>query len=476
MKILSWKAVCFLSIVALFGSSCSTEDTITYEASGEDTITYEASGTIDGHDYVDLGLSVKWATCNLGAQNPWEIGEHYAWGYTTPYTEWTYANYSFSFAPCNKKYELDAQYDAVTANWGESWRMPTKEEIDELLDNNKCDWVWVDNVNDTGISGYNVKSKKNGNSIFLPAGKYTPHENYLTITDICGHYWSSTADPSIDKHPSDQAPWTIYFKNGIHYESIKKCYDGLNIRGVVGTPNHYFPKPEDCPIDNNETERQGATVSGKLGNHTYVDLGLPSRTLWATYNVGASMPHEYGEYYAWGEVSPKDLYNQETYKYFLGYSESGPYHYAQYSKYIWFNGHGTPDYKLSLDPEDDAATVNWGSQWQMPSKEQIEELAKYCKWYSKNLTVNGKKVYGWIGESKINGYKIYLARADWKYNNVPLSYMNVWYWSRDLSGDTSADGTDYWAWYMIIKSQDNIMEAKETDRVQGLPVRPVVKQ
>ena len=61
------------------------------------------------------------------------------------------------------------------------------------------------------------------------------------------------------------------------------------------------------------------------------------------------MPHEYGEYYAWGEVSPKDLYNQETYKYFLGYSESGPYHYAQYSKYIWFNGHGTPDYKLSLD-------------------------------------------------------------------------------------------------------------------------------
>ena len=94
---------------------------------------FAASGTIGGHEYVDLGLSVKWATCNLGAQNLWETGNYYAWGDTKPYTEWTYANYGFSFVPCSPDYVLDAQWDAVTANWGTSWRTPTKEEIDELI-------------------------------------------------------------------------------------------------------------------------------------------------------------------------------------------------------------------------------------------------------------------------------------------------------------------------------------------------------
>ena len=427
-----------------------------------------SSGTIDGHEYVDLGLSVKWATCNLGAQHPGEVGDYYAWAESTPHTEWTEANYNFNFAPCDNDYVLDAKYDAITVNWGNSWRMPTKEEIEELIDPNKCDWIWAENYENSGNSGCLVTSKINGNSIFLPAG-------HSRLSKAAGNYWSSTGDPSVFKRPYNHSPWTIFFQNGIHYSAIGKCSDGLNIRGVVGRPNRFFP--EDSKIDEGETQKQGFTVNGRTGNHTYVDLGLPSKTLWATYNVGASMPHEYGEYYAWGETSPKSYYDQSTYKFFIGNSDSGPYYWAQYSKYIWDSRHGKPDNILTLQAGDDAATANWGSKWKMPSKEQAEELSYYCKWYEKSLTVNGKRILGWIGESKLNGNKIYLPCSDIKYAQVPVDHMLAWYWTCDLYGDPKdwASTDDYRAYCMAATGPPYILDLITTSRYQGLPVRAVVK-
>lgn len=465
-------------LMSLFWACSKDDNSSTHDSTDpidnndeDNSYTYNSSGTIDNHDFVDLGLSVKWATCNLGATSPLESGNRYAWGETTPWNDWTPANYYFAFAPCSPDYILDANYDAVTANWGESWRMPTIEEIFELLDSNNCDWKWMENIEGQDINGYKVTSKKNGNSLFLPAGH---HDD---ISNSAGYYWSSTAGPEVYKHPDQQAPWTLSFTAFKHRDGLSQCFNGLSIRGVVGSPNRFFPegKPK---IDEAETQEQGITVNGEVGSHTYVDLGLPSRTLWATYNVGATLPHEYGEYYAWGETAPKELYDEETYKFFSGYSESGPFHFAQYSKYIWFNGHGTLDYKLTLDPEDDAATVNWGGQWQMPSRKQCEELATYCKWYSKDVTINNKRVYGFIGESHINGNKIYIPASDFKYKQVPLTHMTWAYWTRDLSGDPKnwANCDDYHAAYMGIQAQNNILYVKEWSRFYGQPVRAVVKQ
>ena len=117
------------------------------------------------------------------------------------------------------------------------------------------------------------------------------------------------------------------------------------------------------------------------GNHEYVDLGLPSGTLWATTNLGADAPEEYGFYYAWGETEPKDAYNWPTYKWMTeGYSDwTGINKYTfddgQHSA-IWYDESGNfiGDGVTELLPEDDAATVNWGSQWQMPSIAQFQEL------------------------------------------------------------------------------------------------------
>lgn len=141
-------------------------------------------GTIRGHKYVDLGLSVKWATCNVGATAPEEYGDYFAWGETTPKSEYTAEN-----SKTNEKnigvISSNAAYDAATVNWGGSWRMPTEAEIQELMDN--CTWTWT-TQND--VNGCKVKSKKNGNSIFLPAAGFRRGSSLRNAG--CGYYWSST--------------------------------------------------------------------------------------------------------------------------------------------------------------------------------------------------------------------------------------------------------------------------------------------
>ena len=106
------------------------------------------------------------------------------------------------------------------------------------------------------------------------------------------------------------------------------------------------------------------------GGHEYVDLGLPSGTLWATCNVGANAPEEYGDYFAWGETQPKDVYNWSTYQYCMG-SETTLTKYCTNSS---FGYNGFTDNLTTLLPEDDAATANWGSEWRMPTKEEWDEL------------------------------------------------------------------------------------------------------
>ena len=111
--------------------------------------------------------------------------------------------------------------------------------------------------------------------------------------------------------------------------------------------------------------------------YEYVDLGLPSGTLWATCNVGASSPEEFGDFFCWGETSAKDWYEYSTYKYCMGSHLT----LTKYCNNSEFGYNGFTDDKTVLDPEDDAATVNMGEDWCTPSPDQLNEL-KQCtrKW------------------------------------------------------------------------------------------------
>lgn len=162
----------------------------------------------NGYEYVDLGLSVKWATCNVGATKPEEYGDYYAWGEIETKTGYSWANYKYRSTGDSpddikfKKYSTDRIYgindcksvlesddDVARVKWGGKWRMPTESERDELY--HKCKWIWT-TVN--GVSGYVVTSKLPGftdRSIFLPAAGFKD-ETGLHHDGSFGAYWSSS--------------------------------------------------------------------------------------------------------------------------------------------------------------------------------------------------------------------------------------------------------------------------------------------
>lgn len=159
-------------------------------------------GTISSHDYVDLGLSVKWATCNVGASSPSEVGTYVAWGEITQKTQYDWSSYSLcaGSGSAQLKYNLQTEYgvvdnkttlemadDLAHTKWGDSWRMPTLEEMRELKE--KCVWAWTTM---DGVKGVKVTSRANGKSIFLPAAGYKKGERSFDIQSLNGHYWSST--------------------------------------------------------------------------------------------------------------------------------------------------------------------------------------------------------------------------------------------------------------------------------------------
>lgn len=146
-----------------------------------------ASNVANGHEWVDLGLSVKWATCNVGANTPEAEGNYYAWGEIAPKDEYTNNN-SVTYGQQMDDFSGNAQYDAATANWGGDWRMPTSSEMSELV--NKCTWEWTTQNN---VKGYMVTGP-NGNSIFLPVTGYFYSSTFTSGTCGYSYYWCSSPD------------------------------------------------------------------------------------------------------------------------------------------------------------------------------------------------------------------------------------------------------------------------------------------
>ena len=170
---------------------------------------------------VDLGLSVKWATCNVGATTPEEYGDYFAWGETTTnetYTENNCATYNVSMNDISG----NAQYDAATANWGGSWRMPTKNELNELINN--CTWTWT---TQNGVNGYNVEGP-NGNSIFLPAAGHRLGSS-LYCAGIYGIYWSSTPY----ENDGGYSAYYFGFESDSHHMANDGRYYGQSVRPVL---------------------------------------------------------------------------------------------------------------------------------------------------------------------------------------------------------------------------------------------------
>lgn len=200
----------------------------------------------------------------------------------------------------------------------------------------------------------------------------------------------------------------------------------------------------------------------QINNHEYVDLGLPSGLKWATCNVGANSPEDYGDYFAWGEVEPKETYNWSTYKYCNGSSST-------LTKYCYDSSYGKDgftDTKTVLDPEDDAATVNWGGNWRMPTTEEQQELINNCTWnWTTQNGVNGYKVTG------PNGNSIFLPAAGYMYEGT---LNNAGSYGRYCSSSLDTGFPSY-AYYVFFYSGYVDWDDYFGYRYYGLSVRPVCK-
>ena len=223
----------------------------------------------DNHEYVDLGLpsGTLWATCNVGAEKPEDYGLYFAWGdtigyakdesytfnwknykwmtpgqsgwqYVTKYTTsdgeksgcWyngdTYVGTTVDGVTYKNLTELLPEDDAATANWGSGWRMPTRQEQEDLRNSAYCTWTWKTNYNGSGVNGYEVKSKSNGNSIFLPAAGYR-YDASLRYEGSYGDYWSS----SLYTSSSDYAYILSFNSSSIDWHGSDRCC-GRSVRAV----------------------------------------------------------------------------------------------------------------------------------------------------------------------------------------------------------------------------------------------------
>ena len=194
-----------------------------------------------------------------------------------------------------------------------------------------------------------------------------------------------------------------------------------------------------------------------IKEHEWVDLGLPSGTLWATENVGASSPEDYREYFAWGETQANSIiYSFATYKWCEG-------NYNNLTKYCTDSGFGNVDNKTELDMEDDAAYVNWGSEWRMPTKTQFDELQAECNWQWTSM--NG--INGYLVTSKRNSASLFLPAAGYREGSSLYDAGSCgFYLSRTL--DTDLQDSAYYLYFDSGHVKENLCI-----RSLGLSVRAV---
>lgn len=500
---------------------------VTAAGSGTTTITATAYGltatcavsVIGADDYVDLGLpsGTLWATKNVGATQPKEYGQYFAWGETQPKETYTYTSANYTKAGITA---ITAADDAATVNWGPAWQMPTKAEMEELFNSA---YTTCEAADMNGYKGFRITSKVNDNTLFLPAAGYCDSYQYPVNTNNSVVYWTSTlssytanayylygnlnSTPNVDTDSRyygrsvrpvlvekavrltniqlSQTTATIAVDEALQLTStvlpanaetktLVWTTSDATVATVSASGNVVGKGSGTCTITATTTDGSALSASctvkviTQVDGYEYVDLGLPSGTLWATCNIGAASPEQSGLYFAWGETT--------------GYAagDGHPFKWSNYrygnqiddnfliNKYNIYQSNGTVDNLTELETSDDAAYVGWSTNWRMPSQTQVEELLNSS--YTNAVWTTQNNVNGYLITSRMNGYignSIFLpaAGAYWDTNLWDPGEFGF-YWSRSLNQKNSQSAN------YIVFSSGNIQWSLQT-RSMGMTVRPV---
>ena len=407
---------------------------------------------------------------------------------------------------------LAPAHDAAQVHWGGDWRMPTKQELSDL--NSKCDWTWT---TQNGVQGYVVKGKGAyaSASIFLPCTG-SGSETSLYGAGSYGDYWSSVPDSG-----SGYVAWNLYFNSGYHYTDDSYRRVGQSVRAVQGFTTTVIL---DRQGGNGGTESVAATCGNAMpsitvptrpgyifggyyagvngsGTQYYTASGASARdwdktsdtTLyakwtanttdshakvqlweggpyWATTNIGAENPEDYGYYFWWGDTigykrkNDKWVASDGSSSNFCFDEGNTPTH-GKDAATLQNEGRITADGVLA--PAHDAAHVHWGGSWRMPTKEEISDLNSKCDWTW--TTRNGVQGYVVKGQGAYASASIFLPCAGYGHG---ASLGNAGSSGIYLSSVPNSDGNSYGAWELcFVSSFHDTLDSYR--RSYGWSVRPV---
>ena len=403
---------------------------------GDDDPNY--NGKYKRPQVVDLGLSVKWGSFNLGASSVTDFGGYFGWGDVTETLTVNDRGALYASGKFNTSIGGDVEYDIVAKELGGHWRMPTAMEIEEL---NSCTIRFERDYQNTGVKGWLLTSPRNGNSIFFPCAGYKDASG-LQDTQFA-YIWSDST------------------YNSTYQAYSYRIYDNVSLKPATTTRNiHLSLRPVYDEGDSSSepgTGQGGGEVTPPVEEQeiptTGVDMGLG--VLWAPHNLGAKKQSEVGSYFAWGEITTKSSFTEDNYV--------SPY-----------KGIGRGDSGFStIEPENDAATQIWGDKWRMPTMDEIGALRSTCD-ISSPVTRDG--VVGFVFKSKINDNELFFpAGGSVVGTNASYTSADMCYWASTVY-TSSLNEEQRVNWATCLKG--NFNEAPYlhgTSRFNGLLIRPVMK-
>ena len=399
---------------------------------------------------IDLGLpsGTLWSCCNVDAKKPQDEGGYYAWGEAEVKSSYDWSNYTHCDGTDSSCHNLGGDIggtanDAAHKKWGSLWRIPSNTAWEEL--SNNCTYEWT---NENGIQGGKLTSKINGASIFLPAAGYR-WQSETGDVGITGGYWASR-----QYQRNLSYAYCIYFYSDA-FESIMLSLlaYGKSIRPIQSSCDVNGDGSTDISdvvfVVNRILEGKIAYRACPDNNHPHkIDLGLPSGTLWSCCNVGTRNPSNSGSYYAWGETAPKYYYYATTYIH-CDDDDMDKCHNIGSS---------------IIGTEYDAAHVQWGDSWQMPSLNQVNELlAKCSREWTKQGSLNGIKFTG------PNGSSIFLPAAGYVLEDGYYFYnQSGYYWMGEMN-------TNSLPFAYLMRIYENGHQLSYFYREAGASIRPVAK-
>lgn len=406
---------------------------------------------------VDLGLSVKWSSFNLGASSYAEKGDLIGWGDSTG--DSIIFNYE-QYAPgiYDQSISGNPEYDVAAAQLGDEWRIPTLEEINELK---KCNWKYYSNYNNTGLKGVEITGidDYSNNSIFIPLAGYRKYKQTYD-DDQYAFIWSSEIDES--GYAYFNRITANDYNCDIETMTNVKCM-GMTVRPVYGKSTETV-EPKDSTQGKDLTmeivpESVNNSVTGIIPQDA-VDMGTSVK--WARWNIGVTKPEgELGHYYSWGMTEPLESYD------YTSYAEKVPQ----------YDGSQSVDSIMKMKNifrDDDVATALWGNTWRMPTMGEILELVSNCNIKWKNIG----GLDGYLLTSKTKNDSIFFAAGGHK---ISIDTNNKGtegrYWTTSIWNDNNADKVQHWATsFYFYNDGSTVIEPRlfGLERYAGMLIRPVI--